>query len=407
MTRLRPQAGASGMSIVQQNARKELAQLEADRDTIRQRMLDRDLQAAADGVRAQTKAEETKVANAQRTAEKLLADNDRVYKAQQQRDNDLKELDAQRGKISADMYARTKKAIEDTYDTAVERADKAANQLSIEEKALSHVAESYSLMATEIQNARIANKALSESSDFTAIDIRANERVIDFLIDFAKRANITAKSLEDLADAAGISLTALRNDFRALEVEATKRKALERGRELTFEAAETDALAIATLKGADAYAEAARQIEVEREIRKLGLDAKDADITKTRDEIRAKLDAVEASKAYARAAQEGNRVLEEYGNGSTQIRLKLEKLAQTQRALAEKGALTDEMRDAFARAELDAIRSTDSIEGTFLRAFDDIGDALGDTLKDAFKTGELNFKYFAHSLTDIFVDALA
>lgn len=93
-----------------------------------------------------------------------------------------------------------------------------------------------------------------------------------------------------------MNLKELQAGFRELETELLKLNAIRKSRDLGIETEEQKRLTDATLQGAQAYAETSRQIGVERQLRQLGLDARDKDLDKTREEIRLKLQALDVAK---------------------------------------------------------------------------------------------------------------
>ncbi|KAA0675722.1 hypothetical protein [Roseomonas genomospecies 6] len=278
--------------------------------------------------------------------------------------------------------------------------------MTIEGKAVWSAAESYYALTLELNSAKLATEAL-RLGEGTIIDVKANERVTDFLTEFGKKANIVGKSLAELAQAAGVSLEDLRQGFRAIEVERAKVNALKRAKDLATETEETKRLADATLQGANAAAEMAKSIEIERQLRAMGLDAKDKDLQALRSEIAAKLEAAEASREYLQAAREGESILERYGDGATRLRLGLEKLNRTQQVLAENGKMTPELQQAFSNAAIDIAKQTKTIEGAFFRSFDGIGDAWSDLFEKMLTKGKAKFSDFADVMNDIFTKALA
>ncbi|AWK86546.1 hypothetical protein [Azospirillum thermophilum] len=250
---------------------------------------------------ADERAWQQRIDTAKRGAAELRKANDPVFKANAEYQESLKKLDQSKPFISAEDYKTTLDAITQTRDAAIERANKAAESMTTEEKAVWRTEVAYSALRLELANAKVAAEALS-MGDMTVLDTKALERTVDFLTNFAKQAKIIPTSLDDLAQRAGVSLNELQAGFRAIEAETLKLQALKRSKDLGIETEETKRLAAATLDGADAYAKVSREIEVERQLRALGLDAKDKDLASTREEIRLKLEAVEASREYAKAA---------------------------------------------------------------------------------------------------------
>lgn len=386
-----------------QNQRAELVK---ELDGVQTDMVRAAVDAGQATIDADNRAWEQRVSVAKRGAKDIIEANDPIAKANAEYSKSLEQLNKFKPDISAEDYDTAFKAITKSRDDAIERAEKSANTMTIEGKAVWSVAESYNALVLELNSAKLATEAL-RLGEGTIIDVKANERVTDFLTDFGKKANIVGKSLAELAQAAGVSLDDLREGFRAIEVERAKVNALKRAKDLATETEETKRRADATLQGASAAAEMAKSIEVERQLRAMGLDAKDKDLQALRSEIAAKLEAAEASREYLQAAQEGQSILERYGDGATRLRLGLEKLNETQRVLAQNGKMTPELEEAFSRAAWDIAKQTKTVEGAFFRAFDDIGDAWEDLFDKMVKGSKVTFRDFASSLKDIFTKTLA
>ena len=379
-------------------------QAQKELDDIRKRQTQRAQKEREDDLQAGLQRELNIRQKHQQTVDKISEGADPLEKALKERDKSLSDLKSalDAGAISEERYSKVVGAVNDQYDDAVERANKRANALTIEDRAINRLTANFESLALHITHAEIATQEFADNEAFTRLDMRASDRVVDFLTDFAKQARISGASLQELADLAGISLEKLRADFRKLEVELTKRKALERSRELSFEVDETSKLANATLQGAAAAAEMAQAIEVERQLREMGLDAKDKDLDKIREEVRLKLAAKSAQDEYLRAAQDGMNILRRYGDGNTRLGMDLEELDRTRQILAKNGKLTTEMAQAFDVARYEAVKASDTISGSFLRAAEDIGYALTDSFERAFANGRFEAKDLMADLKRIF-----
>lgn len=262
---------------------------------------------------------------ARKGVDELKMQNDAVYKANQDYAVAVKKLDQAKTLVDPSTYKEVLQAITATRDAAIERATATTTALTSEERAIFNVESKYSALRMELANIQVATKAMS-MGDMTILDEKALQRTVDFLTSFAKQAKIIPTSLEDLAQRAGVSLGDLQEGFRAVEGELLKLNALKKSKDLGIETDEQKRLTDATLQGAEAYARVSREIEVERQLRQLGLDARAKDLDKTREEIRLKLQALDASKQAAQAASEAQSMLSQYGDGDTQLRLRLEKL---------------------------------------------------------------------------------
>lgn len=214
-------------------------------------------------ISADERAWQQRVDTAKRGATELRKANDPVYKANDEYQDSLKKLNQSKPFISTEDYKATLDAITQTRDAAIERANKSANALTTEEKAVWRTEVAYSALRMELANAKVASQALS-MGDATVLDTKALERTVEFLTSFARQAKILPTTLEDLAQRAGVSLGELQAGFRAIEAETLKLQALKRSKDLGIETEETKRLAAATLEGADAYAKVSREIEVER-----------------------------------------------------------------------------------------------------------------------------------------------
>ncbi|AWK86545.1 phage tail tape measure C-terminal domain-containing protein [Azospirillum thermophilum] len=69
--------------------------------------------------------------------------------------------------------------------------------------------------------------------------------------------------------------------------------------------------------------------------------------------------------------------------------------------------MTPELVNAYQSAAIDIAKQTNTMEGAFLRAFDNIGDAWEDLFAKMLKGGKVTFRDFTDSLKDIFTKALA
>lgn len=132
----------------------------------------------------------------QQAVDQIAEGADPLVKAAKERDTSLASLKSalDAGAISEERYKTVVGAVNDQYDTAVDRVNKRNNALTVEERAINSVTDSYSNLLLQVEHAQLATEAFAQGA-FTKIDVRANERVVDFLTSFAKQAKISGASL--------------------------------------------------------------------------------------------------------------------------------------------------------------------------------------------------------------------
>lgn len=69
--------------------------------------------------------------------------------------------------------------------------------------------------------------------------------------------------------------------------------------------------------------------------------------------------------------------------------------------------MTPELANAYQNAAIDIAKQTNTMEGAFLRAFDNIGDAFSDMFTEAVKDGKFSFKSLTDTLKETFAKAIA
>lgn len=69
--------------------------------------------------------------------------------------------------------------------------------------------------------------------------------------------------------------------------------------------------------------------------------------------------------------------------------------------------MTPELANAYQNAAIDIAKQTNTVEGAFLRAFDNIGDAFGDMFSQMVKDGKFSFKSLTDTLKETFAKAIA
>lgn len=69
--------------------------------------------------------------------------------------------------------------------------------------------------------------------------------------------------------------------------------------------------------------------------------------------------------------------------------------------------MTPELANAYQNAAIDIAKQTNTMEGAFLRAFDNIGDAFSDMFSQAVKDGKFSFKSLTDTLKETFAKAIA
>lgn len=91
-------------------------------------------------------------------------------------------------------------------------------------------------------------------------------------------------------------------------------------------------------------------------------------------------------------------MLSQYGDGDTQLRLRLEKLEQIRKVLQDGGKWTPELQAAFDKASIDIAKQTDTIQGAYYRTFDNIGEKFTDVFSKMVETGSLKFSDLAKAM---------
>lgn len=69
--------------------------------------------------------------------------------------------------------------------------------------------------------------------------------------------------------------------------------------------------------------------------------------------------------------------------------------------------MTPELANAYQNAAIDIAKQTNTMEGAFLRDFDNIGDAFSDMFSQAVKDGKFSFKSLTDTLKETFAKAIA
>lgn len=69
--------------------------------------------------------------------------------------------------------------------------------------------------------------------------------------------------------------------------------------------------------------------------------------------------------------------------------------------------MTPELANAYQNAAIDIAKQTNTMEGAFLRAFDNIGDAFGDMFSQMVKDGKFSFKSLTDTLKETFAKTIA
>lgn len=341
------------------------AELAKELDGIQTDMLRTAVEGGQAAIDADNRAWEQRVGAAKRGAKEILEANNPIAKANAEYQKGLEQLNKFKADISPEEYQNALDAITKTRDDAIKRAEKSANTLTIEGKAAFAASEGFYALALELNNAKIATESL-RLGEGTLIDVKANEQVTQFLVDYSKRANILGKSLDDLAQSAGFSLQQLFESFRAIEVERAKLNALKRSKDLQTETAETTRLAEATLQGAEAYARVSREIAVEKQLRALGLDSKAKELDSLREEIRLRLEAGEAARSYADSAAYARNLVDETATPQEKAISRLKEIERHYAELKKSGkALSPEIETAFDRARKDATDTASGLKAVF------------------------------------------
>ncbi|TWA55429.1 hypothetical protein FBZ84_12668 [Azospirillum baldaniorum] len=136
--------------------------------------------------------------------------------------------------------------------------------------------------------------------------------------------------------------------------------------DLQHEAANLIKLADANMKGADAYAEMARQIQIETRLRELNRSAKEAGIALDEREARAKLEAADAAQRYNDAAAFARNLVDETATPAEKANQRLGELKRNYDELLKSGKpISQEITTAFERAKADAVSSTDVMMKAF------------------------------------------
>lgn len=204
----------------------------------------------------------------------------------------------------------------------------------------------------------------------------------DPLAKAAKERDTSLKSLREALDAGAIGEDRYRSVVAAVNAEydetvrrANKRettldkaraKMADRIAEIGHETANTVRLADATLKGADAYAEVSRQMEIETHLRELNRQAKEAGIKLDEREARSKLEAAAAAERYNDATQFARNLVDQHATPQEQAARRLTELKRNYDELLKSGnPIPKEVETAFDRARVAAVSDIDVMYKAF------------------------------------------
>jgi hypothetical protein len=314
--------------------------------------------------------------------EKIMEKADPMTKATKERDTALSALKAalDAGAIEETRYAEAVAVVNREFELDVSRIENRKASLSEMEKAVNGVSEAYKLLQEEVANSQATTERMQSQADADLLDTKAYERTADFLSKFAKDAGIAGASLDELAAKAGITLDTLVSAYRKLEKEELKRAALDKIEGIKAETDQNKRLAEAYLKGAEAIRTTSREIAIENEIRRLGLNIKDADLNKLREEVRVRMEGADAAARFNDAAQFSRQLTEEHATPTEKLAKRLAELKRNYDLLAASGKrIPAEIETAFARA-----RGAAEIEFTVIgKAFKSLAEDICEFPDDA------------------------